>query len=110
MKMRPIERPFNMVRGDTGSLVLTAYPRGFLTGDKVAMMVKPQNDDNPVITKEVTEFINGEAVIAFNPADTDDLVPGIYYYDIRVVWNTGAVQTIIKKSDFNLLEDITDVV
>ena len=49
-------------------------------------------DADASVLKNVTNGLaDGTATITINPADTAALVPGKYYYDIKVQDNTGAI-------------------
>jgi len=58
-------------------------PADFVDGEKVYLQVKQSpTDTSPVINKEVTSFVDGEAQIQFVPSDTASLNAEDYYYDI----------------------------
>lgn len=97
---------YTMIRGDSRTLRVSCDP-AFSPGDRVQMMVKEDYNTDAVISKEVTEFDGGDAVIVIAHDDTKDVTPGDYVYDIQVTWASGNVQTIISKSRFRIEEDIT---
>ena len=96
----------SMVRGDSERLSVSCSTP-FASGDQVAFTVR-KNVESPVdIRKIVTSFDDGKAVIAIDPADTADMDFGAYVYDIQVTWGSGIVKTVVKKSIFNLEEEVT---
>lgn len=97
---------YSMIRGDSKVLRVQCDPP-FSDGDRVQMMVRESFDSDPVLSKEITDFDNGDAVIAIAHDDTKDIDPGDYVYDIQVTWAGGNVQTLIQKSRFRIEEDIT---
>ena len=99
---------WSMIRGDSDSrTVRVTSGNPLTTGDKVAMQVRPSYDGEVLVSKEVTDFPNGDAVIKILPEDTAELTPGRYYYDVQLTRAGGSVLTIIEKSRFELREDIT---
>lgn len=97
-----------LVRGNTGVFkvscvndALTPEPIPFVTGDTVYFTVKKTiKDDVETFQKTITTFDDGKAVIKLMPADTKELLPGKYVYDIRVDFADGTVATIIESSEF----------
>lgn len=47
---------------------------------------------------------NGDLVIEIKSTDTQCLFPGKYYYEVKVVFDDGTVDTIIPKTDFIIYE------
>lgn len=104
--MAAVKYNYSMIRGDSTSIRITCDP-AFQTGDEIAMMVREDADSEAVISKTVTEFQDGAAVIGFLPEDTRELPAGDYVYDIQVTWASGNVQTIVQMSRFRIMEDVT---
>lgn len=91
-------------KGDAGELVVAmsdangvAIP--FVAGDIVVLNVKKKaTDEEYILQKEVTSFLNGTAVISFETDDTEELVACTYVYDIAWYRNSQK-KTIIPSSE-----------
>lgn len=101
-----------MFKGDTGSFTLKIAKNGadydFVTGDVVAFLMKRTLDQETyTISKEITTFVNGAAVITLEPADTTDLDTGPYFYSIKYTDDTGVVNTLVEEVEkFILLQGV----
>jgi hypothetical protein len=71
-----------------------------ITGATVRFTVKSEEydsdtaDDSALILKNVTSFSNptaGEYAIVIDPADTQSIAPGKYFYSIKIELTSGAV-------------------
>ena len=106
--MKVTETDLSMMRGDTDVLVASLEDRPFADGDvltlTVAYTIAPSP---PIIQKVLTSFAAGEAVFEFAPADTEDLAPGEYVYDIQLVAPDVGTKTIVEPSRFELRGDVT---
>lgn len=109
--MNSLQYNLSMVRGDTKNIsIYNDVDMGFVNGDRVLMTVRDPDTFSSVFTKTITEFTTeGNALITILPADTKKLDPGLYCYDIRMVFASGSVITLVEKSDFNLQENVTNV-
>ena len=97
----------SMVRGDTERISVTPSV-AFAAGDIVTMTVRKDVESTIELQKIVTEFDNGAAYIDITHEDTETMDFGAYVYDIQVQWGgSGAIKTLIKKSTFNLEEEVT---
>lgn len=100
-------------RGDTGCFVVRKHRSGetvpFEAGDSVTFTVKRRVGDKiPIIQKVVTDFQeDGTALVLIEPADTEMLAFGAYWYDIQFDSADGAVDTLIKPSVFVVGEEVT---
>ena len=101
--------------GDTKVYVLTFTLEGEvlpITDYEVFFTAKRyswQTDEVAAISKDVTEMFDpagGIAKITLDPADTEDLDPGIYLYDIQVKKADGTIITILN-GEFEILYHIT---
>lgn len=103
-------------RGDSREYKLTftdskgaAIP---ITGWKVYFTVKDNrrdSDDLAVIKKDITvhdDPENGKTKIIISPSDTNDLQPGIYYYDIQVKRGIENILTVLA-GRLKIITDIT---
>lgn len=105
-----------MIRGESEPITIraklksdgTAMP--FVTGDVVYFTVKESiNEKETVIRKEITTFVDGEAIDEIIPQDTYNLECKKYVYDVRMKSASGKVSTIIKKSSFTIESEVGDV-
>jgi hypothetical protein len=93
-----------ITRGTTYTIGIVYKRNGVpttLVGATVRFTVKPVEwDDNmsdltAVILKNVTDGnSSGEATITIDPADTDELTPNNYFYDIKVEQADGQIYKI----------------
>jgi hypothetical protein len=93
-------------RGDTGKLAVNLMvgdaPYVFQSGDTGLFTVKKRiGDDEIVFQKEMAD-----GAFLLEPADTKDLVPGSYRYDMQVTLSSGEVYT-VAMGKYKLLPDIT---
>ena len=101
----------HMIRGDTEQLVVTCQfsdgtERPFEAGDTVTLTVAwPMGPT--VLQKRVTDFVEGAAVISIAHADTNELAPNAYRYDVQLTTRDGTVATIIPPAKFMLEGDVT---
>ena len=100
-----------MIRGDTEQLVVTCQlsdgtERPFEEGDTVIFTVAWPLGET-VLQKTVTSFVEGAAVILLAHADTNELIPAEYDYDVQLTARDGTVATIIPPAHFVLEGDVT---
>ena len=104
-----------LIRGDSRDIGVTFIDKDGdainLTNGTVFFTVSkiqnPQNDDDALITKDVTshdEPETGRTVIELTPEDTD-INPGSFWYDVQLVDVEGNVLS----SEKNRLEIISDI-
>lgn len=112
-------RQLSSIRGDTKTLTLT-----FKNSAGVAYNIKnwavhftlkqnaTQPDSQAVLQKVVTSFADttsgtsGVAVITLNPADTVNIEPGVYDFDIAVTTSENKVYTVMR-GKYDLEYDVT---
>src|SRR5574344_532918 len=103
----------HMIRGDTEAIEVSCRDESgadipFAEGDIVYFTVKRVTyTEGKILQKIVTEFIDGVALITIFPKDTQELKPGVYYYDIQWTREDGTVKTIVPVSNFVIDEEIT---
>lgn len=85
-------------------------------GDVVlfGLMLPNQPFENAILHKELTiedYDSEGNLYVYINPEDTFDLLPGTYYYSIKVIYSTeedsegvSTVDTVIQKTRFILVD------
>lgn len=107
-----------IVRGDTLKLTLTDIKLSDGTkyvlsdSDIVYLDVKKYaTDKTAIIRKSATKakYIDGGLPFVFLPADTVDLPISDYYFDVRLFVDNDNVYTIIPKSIFRIVQNITDI-
>ena len=107
----------NVIRGDTHtiSLAITGAMGAIvdLTGATVFFTVNaeksPTDDSAAVIQKTVTIHSDptaGKTVIKLDPADTDSVAPGNYWYDIQIRASNGDISS-LPKARFEIVSDIS---
>lgn len=105
------------IRGDTREINVTFLDSNNdaidLTGGTVFFTVsissQPKNDADALIEKEVTSFSSpstGQATIVLDSADTNDMTPSTYFYDLQFVSSSGVVIS-QPRARFKLIGDIT---
>jgi len=55
-------------------------------------------ESDPEMTKE------GDLIIKFVPTDTEFIMPGKYFYEIKLEYKNGDVDTIVPKTEFMVME------
>lgn len=108
-------------RGDTGQVVIAAKGAAFTEADRAVVSVKREADDRAVLIEKVlTVSPDGTCVFRLDNADTQDMEPGAYAWDVRFVIGaaldeTGrvmdgeAVLTPFAPQTFEILEAVGDV-
>lgn len=101
----------NIIRGDTHTINLT-FPED-ITGSTVFFTVnadrEPPTDVDAVVIKEVTVHTvpeDGQTTIILDPADTDSIAPGQYWYDVQLKRADNTI-TSLPKGKFIIVSDIT---
>ena len=94
----------SMISGDSEALEVSLKGGSFAKGDVVEFRLRRNRESCcNVMLKTVDEFDdNGKAVIAFEPADTENIAKGSYVYDIKIRWADGNVKTPIEAAQFNI--------
>ena len=91
-------------QGDTGYIrVLKSQDDKFNVGDKVRFVVKDKA--SILINIEITEFDeNGTALIYLSKEITNKLMAGLYYYDLRIIYGNGEIDTEIRKGILQVID------
>ena len=100
-----------MIRGDTERLTVTCQlsdgtERPFEEGDTITLTVAWPLGET-VLQKTVTSFQEGAAMFLISHADTNELIPAEYDYDVQLTARDGTVATIIPPAHFVLEGDVT---
>lgn len=72
-------------RGDTGGLTITAEGYNFGEADRALFSIK--NGSGTVVKQQIYAMENNVFQVTFFNADTDNLTPGTYTWDVRYVIN-----------------------
>ena len=96
-----------MVRGDTAIFTVSLQDYYLSEGDQIKFTVKRSaNDSKESISKIVTEFTDGKAIIELLEEDTKSLSSGSYIYEIECRLKDGRIDTIITGVSFMLIADL----
>lgn len=92
----------SIIAKDTGDFIVDIDNYLLDVGDVVYFTVNTSlEQENPLISKEVREFYDNQALFHLTVEDTD-LAPGDYYYDIQVNTADGRVDTVLGPSKFKV--------
>lgn len=106
----------DVIRGDTRQINCTLTANGQpvdITGWTAFLTVNansdPTTDAGAIIEKQTTSHINptqGQTGFTLNNSDTQNIVPGTYFYDIQFKDLAGNI-TSIPQAEFIVVPDIT---
>lgn len=104
-------------KGDSGKLVIELVDKDAglrilleEEGTEVFFTVKNSvASSDPCLEKRISNFEAGKAEINISPADTSRMKVRDYVYDIRIKWNTGLVDTLVK-GKFVVEGSVADVI
>lgn len=92
----------SMVAKDTGDFVVSVDNYLLAEGDTVYFTVNVDLEkENPLISKEIKEFVDNKAVVRLTTQDTN-LAIGTYYYDIQINTADGRVDTVLGPAKFKI--------
>ena len=92
----------SMVAKDTGDFIINVDNYLLADGDIVYFTVNTELEkENPLIAKEIKEFVDNKAVVRLTAKDTD-LAIGTYYYDIQINTADGRVDTVLGPAKFKI--------
>lgn len=83
-----------MRRGDSEELSVGLTGYDLQSGDFIEMTVRKTLNGPVAVYKKLESFQGNEAIFKFAPADTQNLQPGDYVYDIQLTFG-GRVKTIV---------------
>lgn len=108
------QKPLEIVRGTTNAfgLALTNRETGadytLETGEVLVFGLKvDENADERILVKKITNAANGEYYLELEPADTADLTPGFYYYDVSLQHGSTVLYNVIEISPFLIKPNVT---
>lgn len=98
-----------LTRGDSASIGVTLEnPDGttyeLQEGDELLFTVKHNCITEDII---IQKDISSTAIINLLPGDTEDLLYGVYFYDVQLTKANGAVNTVIPPRDFIIAKEVT---
>lgn len=98
-----------LTRGDNASIEVSLYnPDGttytLQTGDVLLFTVKYNCiTENIIFQKD----ISSNAIINITPADTNNLLYGVYYYDVQLTKANEEINTVIPPRNFIIDQEVT---
>lgn len=91
-----------MIAKDTGDFVVSVDNYLLADGDVVYFTVNNELEkENPLISKEIREFVNNKAIVRLTTEDTN-IALGTYWYDIQVNTADGRVDTVLGPAKFKI--------
>ena len=92
----------SMVAKDTGDFVVSVDNYLLADGDVVYFTVNTELEkDNPLISKEIREFVDNKAIVRLTTEDTN-VALGTYWYDIQVNTADGRIDTVLGPAKFKI--------
>lgn len=105
-----MKQPIEIVRGTTDAFGLTltdketGAPYTLEEGQVLVFAMKIDKlAEDRVLIKKITHAVNGEYYLEFEPADTDHLAPGRYFYDVGLQQGSTVLRNVVKGSTFTIL-------
>lgn len=96
-----------IIKKDTATISLSLDNYNLVDGDVVKFTVATElESQTPVISKEITAFTDGAAVIELTTTDTN-ITEGSYFYDIQVSTTEGVVDTVVGPAKFVVKGGVT---
>lgn len=98
-----------LTRGDSASITVSLKnPDGtdyeLQTGDELIFTVKHNCITEDII---IQKDISSNGIIILQPSDTNDLLYGVYFYDVQLTRANGSVNTVIPPRDFIVSKEVT---
>lgn len=112
--VQPVQ-PLEIVRGTTKAFGLAVTDENgevyALEADQVLVfgLKRAALDTERVLVKKITHSISGEYYLELMPADTADLEPGKYVYDVGMQSGSTVFYNVIKASPFTILPNVTQL-
>jgi len=105
-------QPLEIVAGTTNAFTLAltnadGVPYQLQAGEVLVFaLARDRMGEDRALIKPITKYVNGEYYMELAPADTADLLPMKYYYDVGLQTAAG-FYNVIPASPFTLLPGIT---
>ena len=71
------------------------------------VMEPNQKFEEAIIRKKLTYVDannHGDVMVKFKPSDTEYMVPGKYFYEVKLDHGNGKVETVVPKTEFIILD------
>lgn len=107
------QKPLAIVRGTTNAFGLALKDENgadyTLETDQVLVFALKKNEDSEdrVLVKKITHAANGEYYLELEAADTADLEPDFYYYDVSLQQGNTVLYNVIEISSFLIKPNVT---
>jgi hypothetical protein len=108
----PATQNLTITRGDTETIILSITTDGAtpvdITGRTYSSQMRTSPDSNVISATAVctvTDGANGEVTAVFSSAETKDLSPGYYYWDLQE--NASGTITTVISGQVTVLADVT---
>lgn len=105
-----------IVRGTTAAwgLAVTDQETGneytLESGQVLVFAIKREKTDTErLLVKKITHAVNGEYYLELTPADTADLEPGRYWYDVGLQHGNSVFYNVIRADVFTVLPGVTQL-
>lgn len=110
-----MKHDLSIVRGTSNSFGITVTDAEgdvftLETGQVLVFALKKRpKDEERVLVKPITHAVNGEYYLELTPADTADLEPGKYFYDVGMQQGVNVFYNIIEASVFEIKPNISEL-
>ena len=96
-----------IIKKDTASFNVALDNYNLEDGDSVTFTISRQvEEEEPILQKTVTDFVDGIATIKLTKEDTNIEV-GTYLYDIQIDTSDGRVDTVVGPAKFTVKGGVT---
>ena len=100
----------SLTRGDTATLEITFTGDAPTANDQVITALKKNaNRKSAIWEKTIPRQPTGEYLLDIASEDTEDLQPGDYWWDIRILYEDGQITTPFSPAAFHVLEVVTNL-
>lgn len=102
IKLNPITLDAELVLGTTGTFSVAPKIDGdkiLQDGDHVWFTLRKKIGGPILLQKDIHTFDNGIAEIPIPPSDTENMEPGSYIYDLRLLRGDGNDDSLLPKGD-----------
>ena len=96
-----------IIKKDTASFDVALDNYNLEDGDSVTFTISKQvEEEEPILQKTVTDFVDGVATVKLTKEDTNIEV-GTYLYDIQIDTSDGRVDTVVGPAKFTVKGGVT---
>lgn len=96
-----------IIKKDTASFDVALDNYNLETGDSVTFTISKQvEEEEPILQKTVTDFVDGIATVKLTKEDTNIEV-GTYLYDIQIDTSDGRTDTVVGPAKFTVKGGVT---